>query len=324
MSEARSFINPQAQSYESLKAGTPMSANQRAKFDVLNAHIANSVVFPGELVIVGDPSTPSCTSHEAFLMGKAVGIHHDIEINGGGVDGFFLDNFEMLKSVLAHASMGVGAASDAWSRSLSFIKGTLEEIEQLHRTYMGSGTLNARDQFYAMRTALFTKLEEQLDKVTAHGAGLKNQSSIKRMLEISTKSYLRTGEISRYAEKVTGVARAANLIKRGAYIGTALDVASAGLEIHRACVIGREDDCRRVKYVEGSALVGSVVVSGYGGTVGAFIGTTVCAVVLGIPTGGTGALACVVVGGAAGGVVGGEIGSMAGERVGTILYENTR
>lgn len=45
MSEARSFINPQAQSYESLKAGTPMSANQRAKFDVLNAHIANSVVF---------------------------------------------------------------------------------------------------------------------------------------------------------------------------------------------------------------------------------------------------------------------------------------
>ncbi len=89
MSEARSFINPQAQSYESLKAGTPMSANQRAKFDVLNAHIANSVVFPGELVIVGDPSTPSCTSHEAFLMGKAVGIHHDIEINGGGVDGFF-------------------------------------------------------------------------------------------------------------------------------------------------------------------------------------------------------------------------------------------
>ena len=58
MSEARSFINPQAQSYESLKAGTPMSANQRAKFDVLNAHIANGVVVGGELVIVGDPSTP--------------------------------------------------------------------------------------------------------------------------------------------------------------------------------------------------------------------------------------------------------------------------
>ena len=77
-----SKCNLQAQSYESLKAGTPISSNQRAKFDVLNAHIANSVVFPGELVIVGEPSTPSsCTSHEAFLMGKAAGIHLDIELN---------------------------------------------------------------------------------------------------------------------------------------------------------------------------------------------------------------------------------------------------
>lgn len=84
MSEARSFINSHAQSYESLKADTAMNANQRAKFDVLNAHILNTVVFPGELIIVGDSSTPSCTAHEAFLMGKALGIHLDIELNGGG------------------------------------------------------------------------------------------------------------------------------------------------------------------------------------------------------------------------------------------------
>jgi len=89
MSEARSFINPQAQSYESLQADTPMSANQRAKFDVLNAHIVNGVVVGGELVIVGAPSTPSCTSHEAFLMAKAAGIHHQLEVNGAGVDDFF-------------------------------------------------------------------------------------------------------------------------------------------------------------------------------------------------------------------------------------------
>lgn len=47
MSEARSFINARAQTYESLKAGISMSANQRAKFDVLNAHIVNSVVVGG-------------------------------------------------------------------------------------------------------------------------------------------------------------------------------------------------------------------------------------------------------------------------------------
>ena len=134
MSEARSFINPQAQSYESLKASTPMSANQRAKFDVLNAHIANSVVFPGELVIVGDPSNPSCTSHEAFLMGKAAGIHLDIELNGGGIDGFFLENYDLLQSLLTRASIGAGAASDAWNKHLEAIKKTLEEIDQLHHS----------------------------------------------------------------------------------------------------------------------------------------------------------------------------------------------
>lgn len=106
MSEARSFINSHAQSYESLKADTPMSANQRAKFDVLNAHIVDSVVVGGELIIVGDPSTPSCTSHEAFLMSQAEGIHHQLEVNGAGVDDFLLDNYEMLQSFLAHASMG--------------------------------------------------------------------------------------------------------------------------------------------------------------------------------------------------------------------------
>ncbi|AMM03063.1 Uncharacterised protein [Pseudomonas putida] len=73
MSEARSFINSHTQSYDSLKADTPMTANQRGKFDVLNAHIVNSVVVGGELVIVGDPTTPSCTSHEEFLMSQAEG-----------------------------------------------------------------------------------------------------------------------------------------------------------------------------------------------------------------------------------------------------------
>jgi len=129
MSDARSFINSQAQSYESLKADTPMSANQWAKFDVLNAHIVNSVVLPGELVIVGDSSTASCTSHEAFLMAKAAGIHHDIELGGGGVDGFFLENFELLQSLLSNSAIGAGVASDGWSRHLEEIKKTLREIE---------------------------------------------------------------------------------------------------------------------------------------------------------------------------------------------------
>lgn len=90
-------------------------------------------------------------------------------------------------------------------------------------------------KLYAKRSALFMKLDEQLNKLAAYGSGLRNKSSIKRTLGISTKRYLHTGEIAGYANKVSGVAKAANLIKKGAYVGIVLDVAATGLEIHKAC-----------------------------------------------------------------------------------------
>lgn len=322
MSEARSFINSKAQNYATLKNATPMNANQQAKFDVLNAHIVNAVVLAGELVIVGDPSTPSCTSHEAFLMGKAAGIHRDIVFNGGGVDGFMLDNFEMLQSLLSHASMGAGAASDGWARHLGAIKKTLEQIEQLYRQHMSGGVIRAREEFYAKRAALFRVLDEQIGKTAAYGSGLRNQGKIKRMLQLSTKRYLSTGEITGYAEKVAGVAKAANIIKKGAYIGVALDVTATGLSIHNACTLGREEECRKAKYVELSGLAGSISGSAAGGVVGAAIVSTVC-VALSIPSAGGAGVACAVVGGAIGGKYGGDFGKEWLGALGEIVYERT-
>ncbi|WP_336332950.1 hypothetical protein [Pseudomonas putida] len=319
MSEARSFINPQAQSYESLKAGTPMSANQRAKFDVLNAHIANGVVVGGELVIVGDPSTPMCTGHEAFLMAKAAGIHQQLEINGTGVDDFLLENYDILKSFLAHASLGAGAAADGWSRYLDSIKTTLEEIEQLHRDYLGGGASRSRDEFYAKRMVLFMKLDEELSRIAAYGSSLRNKGTAKRALEISTKSYLHTGEIAGYAEKIAGVSRAAALVKKGTYIGVGLDVASSALDLHKACTVGRENECTKAKYVQGGSLALGLGGGSIGGSVGSFLATAGCTFVLGVTTG-PGALACAVLGGAMGGVVGGNIGAEGGEVIGEYLY----
>ncbi|MHA7117180.1 hypothetical protein ACX0KM_24030 [Pseudomonas promysalinigenes] len=324
MSEARSFINPTAQNYASLKHGTPMNANQQAKFDVLNGHIVNTVVLAGELVIVGDPGTPLCTGHEAYLMGKAMGIHRDIVLNGGGVDGFMLENFEMLQSLLAHASMGAGVASDGWARYLDAIRITLEQIEQVHREHISGGVLRAREAFYAKRAGLFSTLDKQLGRAAAFGAGLRNQGSIKRMLQLSTKRYLSSGEISGYAEKVTGVAKAANLIKKGSYVGVALDVGATGLSIHRACTVGREEACRKAKYVEGGGLIGGVGASVMMGAVGGAAGSFVCAVVFGLPSGGLGALGCAVVGGVVGGEVGGEKGKAGGEWFGEVLYERVQ
>lgn len=323
MSETRSFINSHTQSYESLKADTPMSANQQAKFDVLNAHIINSVVFSGELVIVGDPTTPSCTSHEAHLMGRAAAIHHDIELSGGGIDGFFLENYELLQSLLSRASVGAGAASEGWSKHLEAIKKTLEEIEQLHRDYLTQGSLKSRNEFYAKRANLFLNLDGKLERMASYGAGLRNEGKIKSMLGISTKSFLHTGEIEGYAEKLAGVTRAANWIKKGTYLGMALDVGSTELSIRNACMLGREEDCRRAKYVERSSLVAGLGVGGLGGYAGGLLAPIAC-VAVGIPTGGTGTIACAVLGGTAGGILGGGLGEMGGEVFGDILYETVR
>lgn len=256
-------------------------------------------------------------------MGKALGIHLDIELNGGGFDGFLLENFELLQSLLARASIGAGTASDAWSKHLEAIKKTLEGIEQLHRDYLLKGTLKARDEFYAKRTALFLKLEVQLDSMAAYGVGLRNGGKIKHALDISTKRFLHGGEIKGYAEKISGVAKAANWVKKGTYLGMALDVASTELSIRNACVLGREEECRKAEYVERSSLVASLGLGGMGGHVGGLLGPIAC-VAVGIPTGGTATFACAVLGGAAGGIAGGEFGEVLGERVGEVLYEAVR
>jgi hypothetical protein len=164
------------------------------------------------------------------------------------------------------------------------------------------------------------KLEKQLDSLAALGAGLRNESSIKRLLRLSTNSYLHTGEIAGYADKVSSVAKASKWIKRGAYIGTALEVGSTGLSIHKACTLGREEQCTRAKYVEGSSLVGSLAGAGFLGYAGGAAAGAACTLIFGVPTGGIGALACGVVGGAIGGWGGGELGGSSGEAFGEILY----
>jgi hypothetical protein len=324
MAEPLAFINSQSQTYESLKAQLGLTDVSKNKFDALNSHIANTVVLAGELVIIGDASTSSSTSQEAYLMAKAREIHIGLLTNHVDADDFFLDNFDLLKEVLFYGSIGAGVVSDGWSKHMAAIGKTLEEIEQLHKEFLRTGSVTARKKFLAERVILFSKLEGQLARAASYGSGLRHQGSIKRMLGISTKRYLHTGEIVGYAEKVDGVAKAAKLIKRGTYIGTALTVASSGLEIRNACALGREDECTRAKYVEGSSLAGSLAGGGFGGFIAGYTATLGCVLVLGIPTGGSGALLCGVVGGAVGGVVGGKLGGAGGEIIGERLYGEVR
>ena len=314
------FINERPQPYPLLKLSLSLNPNTQTKFDILNQHIRNTVVLPGQLVIIGDSRTASCTAEEARLMQSAANIKHAL-LAHSAADQFLIKNYDQLQAIMSHASLGIGSVSSAWSKHLTQIEQTLKEIDELHKQYLRNGTASARNEFLAKRRTLFAKLDGQLSGLARLGTGLKNEGSIKKMLGISSKSYWHHGEIRGYEETVKRVAKASEMLKKGTYIGIALDIGATALEITEACSTGRKQECTQAKYVESSKLVGSVGGASVGGTLGALAGIGACAIVFGIPTAGAGALACAIVGGAAGGLTFGNLGSKGGEWVGDILYQ---
>lgn len=88
----------------------------------------------------------------------------------------------------------------------------------------------------------------------------------------------------------------------------------------KTCTAGRDNECRRAKYVHGSSLTGSVAGGGLAASYGGNIATSTC-LALGVPTAGTGALLCAVIGGAAGATGGNMLGGAVGEALGEVLYE---
>ncbi|WP_422419531.1 hypothetical protein [Pseudomonas sp. GZD-222] len=321
MSAVNSFINPYVQNYSYLKSNLQLGKNSSTKFDVLNLHILNSVVLPGEIIIIGDNSTPSCTSEEAFYMRMAVNTHMALMANGAQSDGFLVENHELLTKALGYTALGIGSMSDSWSKHLEGIKMTLEEIDTIYKEHLKSGAILSRETFYVKRKFLFGKLESQLRSFASYGSGLRNQGSIKRTLGISTKSYLHSGVIAGYADTINGVAKASRFLKNGTYIGIGLDVAATGVSINNACSSGREDQCRKAKYVEVSKLGISILGGSVGGSVGAMAATSLCVIALGMVTGGAGAFACAFIGAAIGGAAAGYIGSEGGEIFGDAIYE---
>lgn len=313
------FINERPQPYPLLKMSLQLRPPTHTKFDTLNQHIRNTVVLPGHLVIIGDDRTASCTAEEAQLMRSAANIKHAL-LAHSAADQFLIKNYDQLQAIMANASIGIGSASSAWSNHLEAIEKTLKEIDDLHKQYLSKGTTAARDEFLVKRRALFATLEGQLSGMARFGTGLKNESSIKRMLGISSKSYWQHGEIRGYEETVKRIAKASQLLKKGTYIGIALDVGATALEITEACTTGREQECTKAKYVEGAKLVGAVGGSYLGGKAGAATGVGACMVVFGVPTAGIGVLACAIIGGAAGGLVGGGLGSGLAEDAGSFIY----
>lgn len=315
---AYGYINQQALPYAFLKSqlwNTGLSQG-RDHFDVLNQHLSRALVRPGELVIVPEAPGAHCTIEEAWLMRHAEEIsrrlNQDMPLDGTGNK-----NYDLAQSILGYGSIGIGSATSAWSRHLKEVAHTLEDIEQLHRRLKDGGL--DRETFIRQRQQMFGVLDSQLQGAARFGSGLRGNQPLKGTLGISTKSYLHQGEIAGYAQRVRAITQMSQWLKQGTYLGMALDVGVAGLEIKEACVEGREAQCRRAKYVETGRLVGGVFGAAVVGKRAANIARSACRVALGVSLKGNGELACGVIGGAVGGAAGGsflgELGGFLGGRI---------
>lgn len=303
---AQSFISDRATDYQSLKSrlmGGSLSRPRSDHFDVLNRHLRPGLVAPGQLVIVPDSHSLNCSVEEAWLMRHAEEVRRHLELNAAAGTAM-LGNYDLLQSFMANGSIGVGSATSAWARHLDEVAQTLEEIERLHQRLKDGGL--DRAAFIQRRQALFRGLEVQLQGAARFGTGLQGNASLKKVLGISTRSYLHKGEIAGYAQRMREMAQMSKWLGSGTYVGLALDVGVAGLEIKEACVTGREAQCRRAKYVETGRLVGAVAGAASMGAWSSKVAGRACNMFLGVRLKGNGELACGVIGGVAGGTMGGD------------------
>lgn len=318
---AQSFINERATDYQSLKnrvMGGALSRQRSAHFDVLNRHLRPGLVAPGQLVIIPENQSLNCSVEEAWLMRHAEQVSRHLERRAAAGTAV-IDNYDLLQSFMAKGSIGIGSATSAWARHLEEVAQTLEDIERLHQR-LKDGALD-RAAFIQQRQALFRRLEVQLQGAARLGTGLQGNESLKKVLGLSTKSYLHKGEIAGYAKRMREIAQMSKWLGKGTYVGLALDVGVAGLEIKEACVEGREAQCRRAKYVETGRLAGGVSGAAFLGRLGAGAARRACTMFLGIRMKGKGELACGIIGGSAGGYVGGDRVGSAGAFLGGEIME---
>ncbi len=171
------FINEHPQPYPLLKLSLALDPYTHTKFDTLNQHIRNTVVLPGQLVIIGDSRTAACTAEEAQLMRSAQNIKLAL-LAHSATDQFLIKNYDQLQAILTYSSLGIGSASSAWSKHLAQVEKTLMEIESLHKQYLSKGTTGAREEFLVKRRALFSRLDSQISGMARFGTGLRNEGSI--------------------------------------------------------------------------------------------------------------------------------------------------
>jgi len=319
MSMPYAFINAGKQSLAWYRGSLLDGSNARAKFDELNGHISGGVtIMPGQLIIVADDSTSQCTPEEQSLMRHARHVKETLVGTDEATGLLLVQNYDMLQDIMTYSSIGVGSVTSAWSTHLNQVRETLNGVTDTYQKWR-SGVFD-KDQFVAQRQKLFRVLDGQLRGIGRWGTGLKKHSTIKKMMGISSKRYVHSGELSSYVKNIKLMKNLARHLSAGTPVGVALDLGQGGLEIREACTTGREQQCTKAKFVEVGKMAFGIPAAGLAGSFTGASAAKLCLRMAG-PSRGASLLVCGIAGGALGGWGGGKVGSAFGDGIGTWLYE---
>ncbi|WP_166366373.1 PAAR domain-containing protein [Pseudomonas akapageensis] len=319
------YIVPKSMTKEQLEASlfTVRDPAVMHKFQLLNPNLHD--VKAGSMIVLSDPGNIQCTREEALLMEAASKVDNALKPLSAQEADFMARHRDEIETFLSEGSTAIGIGELMLSKHLKNVKVALMELEKLHQTtFQQHGTLNT-PAFFAERNRLMSQLDSSLGPLLHKGAGIPDHPKLKHALGISSRSLVHhwskagaPGSIPGYTTHIEGVAKASKYIEMGGWVGFGLGVSASAFKVLETCRVGREDECRSIKFTESGKFAGEIA----GGAAGGWAGGLVC-IGLGITTG-VGGLACGLVMAGLGSAVVGNAAGEYGEVIGEVLYESMK
>jgi uncharacterized Zn-binding protein involved in type VI secretion len=325
------YIVPKSTTREQIEASlfTVRDPAVMGKFKLLNPNLRD--VKAGSMVVLSDPQNYQCTREEALLMDVAAKTNQIIETLSPEEADFMVQHRDVIQTFLTYGSNAIGIGASVFKNNLDNVGNALSDIEALQRnTLQRDGHLRS-PAFFAERQRLLAQLNSHMTALTRKGIGFPDHINLKKMLGISSQSLVHHwtnaspgGQIPGHATHLEGVAKASKYVKYGGWVGTVVGGGASVLKVQDVCKAGNTEACERIRFTETGAFAGGI---GGGVAAGAILSAPVVGalcIVLGVPTGGLGTLACSIVVVGIGSYAGGVYGGKGGEIIGEVIYEYAR
>jgi hypothetical protein len=321
------YIVPKSTTVEALQAELFTSPTPAviAKFRVLNPGLDQ--IKAGQMIVLSDPDNYKCSEEEARLMAAAETVNELLADLSPEEADFMVRHRDEIETFLTRGSTSIGVGEAVFANNLKSVQSLLKGIEDLHTSsFQKHGHLRSAE-FFAERKQLLNQLDNQLTSFTKKSIGFPDHPKLKTALGISSRSFVyRWGQAGGarmppgYATHLAGVAKAAQYLKYGGYVGIAIGGGASYMKVQDVCGAGDTEACEKVKYTEGGNFLGVVVAGTVVGAASTAITGTVCAA-LGVATAGAGLLACSIVVVGVSSFAAGVGGGVGGEILGEAIYK---